>query len=161
LNDNPEYESRYRIAKVVARQYAMFGLPHAQEWLPRAQQPQGQSPNAYTSQPVSLHPDVRNYSSRYDESEGVMLAAVLIDGLRGDPALASTLSKNLENPPDRLTSGRLTQLFDHCLYLDVIDRSWANEKQVSAFLDTNSQFVALVRRGKYESMLEADLGQRA
>lgn len=162
LNDKPEYESRYRKARAIANQFAVFGLPASQEWLlprvPIVPSPVAQPQPGPTPQPVSLHPAVAAHLYKYDSSEAATLAAVLIGELRCEPPLACS---NLEEPPDRLTSGRLSQLFDHCLYRDAIDRSWPNEKQISAFLGTTTQYVALVRAGRYEAMLQADLGQRA
>jgi hypothetical protein len=60
----------------------------------------------------------------------------------------------LENPPDRLTLGRLNELLGHCLHLGVVDLDSPPEDQISAFLDSNAPYVATVRRHTYEGLVE-------
>jgi hypothetical protein len=160
---NPEYAVRFQKAKAVASQLAIFA-PSAGELLPSVIHSQVSTGAHPAQQPVaiSLAQAVASHQYLYEDSEAATLAAILIAELRGEGfSQAAEPRTNLEAVPDRLTSGRLSQLFDHCLYRDLIDRSWSNEKQIAAFLETTTQYVALVRGGRYEALLQADLGQRA
>jgi hypothetical protein len=174
LDSNPEYRSRFRRASMIARQLALFG--RAASELPlqldvsalRRSLAIDSAPSgapAPPQQPIGLHSTVGNSAYHYDENESAMLAKILIEELRKSsspsPEAGTTRQINLEEPPDRLTVGRLSELFDRCLYRDAIDRSWSNDQQLSRFLDSAAPYVAVVRRGVYEAMLRSDLGERA
>lgn len=100
----------------------------------------------------------------FDENEAVMLAKISIEELRG--TMDSTVSPerttaNLEEPPDRLTSVRLRDLFAYCLYTQAVDQAWSNAEQLTRLLESSAPYVALARDGVYEAMLRSDLGQSA
>ena len=67
---------------------------------------------------------------------------------------------SLEEPPDRLTVGRLNDLFGHCLYRTEIDLDWPKDKQIAKLLESNEPYVALVRNRRFESMLRREDGER-
>ncbi len=62
--------------------------------------------------------------------------------------------------PDEFVWHHLNHLFEHCLYREVIDRSWPQEKQIATFLESQAPYVALLKDGRYESMLEREAGTR-
>lgn len=167
VNDKPHYETHYYRAQAITRQLAIFRPKVAPEGLvpgkpgKKTRAASDANPES-TWDPIDLHPDVAAHQYETDESYAATLAAVLIGDLRGEvynPLNPQPI--NFEDPPDRLTLGRLNELFEHCLNRDFIDRSWPNEKQITAFLDTTTPYVAVVRDGKYEAMLQAELGERA
>jgi len=151
LDSNPGYQARFTKATMIARQLSMFG-GGASPLLP---------PTAL------LHPTVTAHQWSYDENESVMLAKILLQELQspspdpaGVPGSVPTVG-NLEEPPPRLTTGRLRDLFESLLFTDTVDRSRANDEQLSQFLASNAPYVAIVREGKYEGILRSELGQRA
>lgn len=91
--------------------------------------------------------EIDRYSRRpgYAERGEAAFEQVLLDQLAG---------YKLEDPPDRLTLGRLEELFAHCLYRDTVDLDWAKDRQVAAFLESSAAYVAVVRRGRYEGLVE-------
>jgi hypothetical protein len=60
----------------------------------------------------------------------------------------------METTPDRLTLGRLKTLFEHCLYIDAVDLESPKEKQVAVFLESSALYIALVRNGRYEALVD-------
>jgi hypothetical protein len=150
-DSNPGYSACFTKATMIARQLSIFG-GGASPLLPPA--------------PL-LHPTVSAHQWSYDEEESVMLAKILLQELQspssdlvGVPGTVSALG-NLEEPPPRLTTGRLRDLFESFLYTDTVDRSKANDEQLAQFLASNAPYVAIVREGRYEGMLRSELGQRA
>src|SRR5262249_11631748 len=80
-------------------------------------------------------------------------------GARGEAALEQILldqlgAYKLEDEPDQLTLGRLDTLFAHCLYRDTVDLDWTKDRQLAAFLESSAAYVAVVRRGRYEGLVE-------
>jgi hypothetical protein len=67
---------------------------------------------------------------------------------------------NLEDPPDRLISSRLEDLFNSCLYSDSINCLWSNKQQITKFLESDAPYIAIVRDGFYEGLLRSDYGHR-
>lgn len=161
LHANPEYRARYHRAQMITRQLASFGGWNS-SLLPQLPRPPAQPQQQ--PQSVSLHPLVAERQMYFDENDAVMLAKISIEELRR--TMDSTVSPersiaNLEEPPDRLTSVRLQDLFVPCLYTQAVDRAWSNAQQLARFLESSAPYVALVRDGVYEGMLRSDLGQRA
>lgn len=149
-DSNPGYRARFRKATMIARQLSMF-VGAASPLLPPA---------------APLHPTVTAHQWSYDENESVMLAKILLQELQSpslDPVVVpgAVPVGNLEEPPPRLTPGRLRALFESFLFIDAVDRSKANDEQLSQFLASNAPYVAIVREGKYEGMLRSELGERA
>jgi hypothetical protein len=150
-DSNPGYHARFTKSTMIARQLSMFGGA-ASPLLPPA---------------ASLHPTVAAYQWSYDENESVMLAKILLQELQSpsaDPVVlpgAVSMAGNLEEPPPRLTTGRLRDLFESSLFVDTVDRSKANDEQLSQFLASNAPYVAIVREGTYEGMLRSEPGERA
>jgi hypothetical protein len=138
LADKPEYKKRYERARRIARQLDLFG-------------------DEVEPSNLAYHANVDRYrmQSEYKQLGEAAFEQILMDQL-------GTIIYNgvsLENPPDRLTLGRLQQLFDHCLYMDAVDLTESNEKQVSRFLESNAPYVALLRRGKFDRMLKREVGE--
>jgi hypothetical protein len=138
LADKPEYKKRYERARRIARQLDLFG-------------------DEVEPSNLAYHANVDRYrmQSEYKQLGEVAFEQILMDQL-------GTIIYNgvsLENPPDRLTLGRLQHLFDHCLYMDAVDLTESNEKQVSRFLESNAPYVALLRRGKFDRMLKREVGE--
>lgn len=116
---------------------------------------------------AQLHKTVTDHQWSYDPNESVMLAKILLRELQSpspDPVAvpgAFPMGGNLEEPPPRITIGRLKDLFESFLFIDTVDRSKANDEQLSQFLASNAPYVAIVREGTYEGMLRSELGERA
>jgi hypothetical protein len=108
----------------------------------------------------TVHPDVLRYTSHqgYFQLGSAAFEQILMDQLakKADPPAPG----GLEDPPDRLTLGRLTELFGHCLYQDKIDLTWSKDKQILELLNSHSAYVVLLRGGRYESMLKREEGER-
>lgn len=71
-------------------------------------------------------------------------------------------NESLENPPDWLTLSRFNDLFGSYLYreFNLIDLTWSSEEQISHLLTSQTTYLALVRNGIYESMLNREDGER-
>ncbi len=61
---------------------------------------------------------------------------------------------SLENPPDRLTLARFNELFEPYLHREAIDLAAPNESQILTLLNSEAPYVALIRAGRYEAMLQ-------
>lgn len=151
LDSNPGYRARLTKANMISRQLSMFGGAASPLRPPTA----------------PLHQTVTSHQGSYDEIESLMLAKILLQELQvpsADPIAvpgAAAMVGNLEQPPPRLTTGRLRELFESLLFTDTVDRSKADDEQLSEFLASNAPYVAIVREGKYEGMLRSELGERA
>lgn len=145
LRSKQEYERRYQRAMRIAMQVEMYG---ANEFVPQW------SPQAFSL----LHLDVQRYTinSAYTKLGAAVPEQILMDQL----ARFEQEGGYLENPPDRLTVGRLNDLFGHCLYRGQIDLEWSREKQISVLLNSTTQYVALARGGRFESILKREDGER-
>jgi hypothetical protein len=66
---------------------------------------------------------------------------------------------SLEEPPDRITISRLNELFDSCLYHDQVDLEAKGEQQVKQLFAAKGEYVALVRKGVYSSLLKKKDGE--
>jgi hypothetical protein len=133
LNDRPAYRLRYNRALQIARQVIMYG-----DYTLRPPQ---------VNFPVEVfryinHPDFANKGEAVVEQ-------IVMDQLASSP-------ESLENPPDRLTLKRLDDLFGHCLYKDFIELSGSNEQQMEQVLNSLASYIALVRRGKYDSIIKRE-----
>lgn len=117
--------------------------------------PAGPRPPVVGADPQNLPPlpsEVQRYlyqptptSAPYAQLGEAALEQVLMDQLA---------AYHLEDAPDRLTLGRLEELFAHFLYRDMVDLQSPKEQQIAAFLDSNAPYVAVVRKGKYEGLVE-------
>lgn len=139
-NDKPDYDETYHRAVSIATQLVAF---HGTELLP----------NAVAAGPqLILHSDVSRYAFNpdYVRRGAASLEQVLMD----------QLALKHESPPDRLTLGRLNQLFEHCLHRDVVDLSTAGDQQILATLRARGEFVALVNQDRYVGLLRVATGQR-
>lgn len=147
LDAKQEYRLRYQKAMRIAQQFFMYG---ANELLPS-------TPSGF-----ALHHDVIRYTYKPEfASLGEAVSEqILMDQLAISIDPNNPSSKSLEEPPDRLTVSRLSDLFSHCLYQNVIDLNWLNEKQIAILLNSQAPYVALVRNGKYESILKHEDGER-
>jgi hypothetical protein len=142
---NVTYGGVYTKALRVAKQVAIFANPDQPAVPPF-------SVGAWTY-PANLAPDVLRYLDHpnYKKLGDAALEQILMDQL----ALYG-----LEQPPDRLTLGRLNDLFGHCLYQAVVDLDSAREEQISAFLSSNAPYVATVRKQRYEGLVERAVVER-
>jgi hypothetical protein len=62
----------------------------------------------------------------------------------------------LEQPPDRLTLGRLWNQFGHCLVSATLDLQKPQLPQLLTLLEVEMPYVAVVRNGIYEGLLQRD-----
>lgn len=133
------YGGVYTKALRVGKQVAILANP-GQPVIPNY------SPLAW-SFPDKLTPDALRYlnDADYQKLGDAAVEQVLMDQL----ALYG-----LENPPDRLTPGRLSELFGHCLYQAVVDLDAPSEQQISTFLDSSAPYLAMVRKRRYEGLVE-------
>jgi hypothetical protein len=153
--DRPAYQSRYNRAFMIAQQMALFGDPDLQ---PQIRQPVEGAGRAQ----LVAHDTVRPYSSHeaYVRLGPAAFEQILMDQLAMDLGDGGPASGSLERPPDRLTLGRLRQLFEHCLYTDAVDLDAATEEQIAGLLDSQAPYVALVRHGRYQGLLKREMGER-
>jgi hypothetical protein len=138
LRAKPEYERRYQRAMRISAQVQMYG---SNEFLPGA----------------ALHQEVQRYTGNpaYTHLGSAVPEQILMDQLgRID------LGGSLEDPPDRLTIGRFSELFAHCVYRGLIDLAWPRDRQASALLESMAPYIGLVRAGRFESMLKREDGER-
>jgi hypothetical protein len=144
LADRPEYRDTYDRAVRITRQLALFADPDI------------------TPFGITPHANVARYSGRRDYAElgDAALEQILMDLLASPLPGISPANRSLEDPPDRLTLHRFDDLFEPYLHTDAMDLNAPSEAQVKAFLDSQAAYVALVRSGKYESMLRRDVGER-
>jgi hypothetical protein len=163
LKDKPNYETTYHHAASIAKQIVAFDgnnlLPYYY-YPERTTQSAGDEGDPAQSvansiqdvrKNISLHQDVQRYAgNQYVELGEAAFEQIVMD----------QLALKYERPPDRLTIGRLQQLLEHCLYRDFIDLGDPGDKQVLALLEAKGSFIALVRRGRYEGLLETTIGQR-
>ena len=133
------YGGLYTKSLRVAKQVAAFADP--------LQPPAPIYANIPWTFPDKLPPDVLRYLTNpaYQQLGEAALEQVLMDQL----ALYS-----LENPPDRLTLGRLHDLFSHCLYQNVLDLDSPRDAQISASLDSTAPYFATVKNGMYQGLVE-------
>jgi hypothetical protein len=148
LDSNEHYRVAYNRAQAIALQLVAFGELEVR--------PPG----------MVLHHEVSRYADapEYRELGAAVAEQVFMDQLAGwhtYPAGSPVpVSLSLEQPPDHLTLGRFADLFEPYLYRDAIDLAWPNERQVAALLDSRAPYVALVRGGRYEGLLERTIVER-
>lgn len=144
LKSNKEYQLRYKRAMQIAKQVVMYG---ANEFLPMQS---------------GLHLEIQRYTNnvRFTDLGEAVAEQILMDQLAFKLPQNSLQSISLEEQPERLTAGKLDELFKHCLYLSIIDMGWPNSQKISSFLQSNAPYVALVRGGKFESILRREDGER-
>ena len=142
LRAKDEYRRRYIKAMRIAKQVIMYGR---NEFIP------GQPT------PIQLHSEVERYtkSNEYADLGEAVTEQILMDQLA-----TITGGELLEAPPDRLTLGRLNNLLEHCLHQDSIDLVLPKDKQVFRLLDATDLYVALVKEGRYDSMIKKEDGER-
>ena len=140
LNSKKEYRDKYQKSLRIARQVVLYGT---NELLPQA------------PAPFSLHQDVQRYTDSYQFTEmgEAVQEQVLMDQLALKP-------DSLEKPPDRLTLGRLDDLFGHCLSRDEIDLNSPRQHQIAKVLNTQAMYLAMVRDRKYESIIRREDGEQ-
>jgi hypothetical protein len=128
----------------IARQVELYGQ---NQFLPPSFDP-----------PNVLHPAVKRYTdkSEYAKLEPGVSEQILMDQL----ALVTASGGSLEQEPDRLTVGRLNDLFGHCLCRSEIDLEWPKDKQIARLLESTDPYIALVRNRRFESMLRREDGER-
>ena len=143
LADRCEYATRHRRARAIAGQINVF---RGSELLPA-------SPTAA----IHLHHDV----SRYATPEYLDLGDAVTEQIIMDQLAVHDGTGSLEDPPDRLTLGRLGELFAAVLVTRVIDINWPRPRQVETVLAAPEPFVALVDDGRFVSMLRSADAQRA
>ena len=141
------YGALYRKARWLARQVVFFARPEEPPPIPFL------PPNAA---PLPLDTEVQRY---FPHPRGTSLTKKYVE--LGEAAFEQILMDQiglykLENIPDRLTLGRLEQLFAHCLYRDTVDVQLPKEQQLEAFLESSAPYVALVSGGEYQGLMERD-----
>ncbi len=147
LRDKSEYNRRYIRSLRIAQQVFMYGN---NEFLP---QPPVPEPPIHPPPRFTPHPDVLRYlNEKFADLGCAVTEQILMDQLLRD--------QSLETPPDRLTLGRLNDLFGHCLNTAAIDLDWSKDTQVAKLLESVTSYVALVQEGRYHSMIGRADGER-
>ena len=141
LEDKEEYRTRYDRSVKIAKQVLMF------------------SDNKVIPNNITLSNTVTRYTSNDDFTKlgDAVTEQIIMD------QLAVTFGYNtgsLEEKPDRLTLGRLFELFGHCLITDKIDLLHSNEEQINQLLSSRENYIALVKNNQYDSMLRKEDGER-
>ncbi|HEY44898.1 MAG TPA: hypothetical protein G4O11_13035, partial [Anaerolineae bacterium] len=144
LNDKKDYFTAYQRAQSIAKQVGVFAVvsdplpPHV--------------PHIKAVEGVSLDFSVQRYATRDDYAR------------LGDAAFEQILMDQLalyfEQTHDHLTLGRLQQLFEHCLYRDVINLESPPDQQMLSLLEPRGTYIALARNGRYEVLLKREAGER-
>jgi hypothetical protein len=149
IEDKTDYEITYHRAASIAAQVIAF---HGMELAPTVFMPPLPPATVGQPQPVALHSDVSRYACQdaYVSRGAAAFEQILMD----------QLALKHENPPDRLTLGRLNHLFEHCLYRDVIDLAQPGDKQFLAVLRAKAQFIALMKQDRFLGLIKAETGQR-
>ena len=107
--------------------------------------------------PLVLQQDIQRYMTpQFAELGDAVTEQILMDQL----AASTAPGGSLEEEPEHLTVGRLNDLFGHCLYREAVDLTWPREKQVTAFMSSSAPYIALVRKGTYDSILRREDGER-
>jgi len=143
LNSKEEYRRRFLRAQRIAEQVRVFD---AGEFLPFA-----------GGGTVSLHHDIARFTNdpQYHDLGPAITGQIVMDQLGSLPSGGS-----LEQPPDRLTVGRLNDLFGHCLYRTEIDLDSPKDQQITRLLESREPYLGLVRGRRFESMLRREDGER-
>jgi len=152
LDEDPEYRERYARARMIARQLSLFG---------RKSPPAIVDPAELWPVNAIPAPEVQRYLSdpKYLELGDAAFEQILLDqlvrtfGPNGQPI------QSFENPPERITLGRFHQLFEHCICQDAIHLNWPRDKQLAAFWDSTGPYIALVRAGKFDSLLKRETAE--
>jgi hypothetical protein len=142
LKDKEQYEIRYQKSVQIARQFNLFRDP---DLLPAG---------------INLSVEVSRYTNdyRYTQSGENAAEQILMDQLAFMHGYDNTGS--MEEPPDRLTLGRLIELSGHCLYRQSIDLANHSENQIKSMIDSSAPYIALVRHGVFDSILSREDGER-
>jgi hypothetical protein len=152
LDDNPEYRDRYNRARMIAGQLSLFGRK-----TPIA------PPNPADLWPTTDIPaqDVQRYLNdhQYLELGDAALEQIFLDQLVRTHGPNGQPIQSFENPPERITLGRFHQLFEHIICRAAIDLNWPRDKQLAAFWDSDARYIALVRGGKFDSLLKRDTAE--
>ncbi|MCI0392740.1 MAG: hypothetical protein MOB07_28750 [Acidobacteria bacterium] len=141
LRANPEYDRRYLRAMQISQQVFMYGN---REFMPQ--------------QPPTFEPNVD--VERYLNEEYTSLGSAVTEQILMDQLATKLLTPLLETPPDRLTLGRLNDLFGHCLNPTSIDLNWSKDAQIAKLLESVTPYVALVKEGRYHSIIGKADGER-
>jgi hypothetical protein len=141
------YGALYRKALWLARQVVFFARPEEAPPIPFLPSNVLPKPLDTEVQRYFPPPSGTSLTKKYVELGEAAFEQILMDHV--------ALYK-LENVPDRLTLGRLEQLFAHCLYLDTVDVELPKEQQLKAFLKSSAPFVALTSNGGYKGLIERD-----
>jgi len=140
------YGAIYRKAIWIARQVVFFAKP--QETPPIPLIPQAPSP----APPAPLDPEIKRYIDYIPPPQATSKTRTYVEQILMDQI---GLYK-LESTPDRLTLGRLEQLFAHCLYRDAVELKLPKERQLEVFLKSSAPYVALVNEGRYQGLMARD-----
>lgn len=171
VDANPEYRRRLSVARRIVDQLTLFGdsgeaLPQLDMNALRRQLKRAAGGGAERLS-LAYAPEVATWrgGGQYGQPLAVLLARVRVQLLRsgrtgGAVVDPDDMLNNLELPPDRLTIGRLTDLFAGALSSTVVDRHWSNERQIATFLESHRPYVAVVDRDIYLGLLSAAVGER-
>jgi hypothetical protein len=145
LADRDEYRVVYNRAKAIADQVIAFG------------------DQTVTPLNITLNFEVSRYTATQDYTKlgEAVFEQILMEQLAKPQIFPnSSSSLSLENPPDHLTLARFNELFEPYLYRNAIDLAWPNEKRILTLLDSEAPYVALIRDGRYEAMLQREAVER-
>lgn len=149
---NKEYKIRYEKAIRIAAQVLLFKDSPLAHLLNTAPPPL--IPHAVSASDITRYTTDPRYAQRGKE----ITEQIIMDQMASDFAYLPVGS--LEKEPDKLTLSRLEELFAPCLYKKAIDLGAAKEQQVCELLQSTTPYIALVKKGKYDSILKQSDGER-
>jgi hypothetical protein len=136
LKTDPQYSHSYHAAQAAARQWALV----EPSVLPVPPFPPSVQPGLATQYPLMA----------FDGG--------LPNPLLAEQLLAADLGQKIEkieiiNGARPISLVRLQEIFKPALYRYEVDTSWPQERQVSEFLSSGSEYVAITQNGRYQSMV--------
>lgn len=111
---------------------------------------------------LALHPEVLRYLNdpEYLKMGAAVAEQILMDQLARHQDYPPSGISSLEDPAEHVTLGRLADLLGPYLYLDAIDLTWPGQRQLDTYLEARAPYVALLRGGRYDGMLQRELADR-
>ncbi|WP_373509399.1 hypothetical protein [Thiocapsa sp.] len=138
LRCHPQYSRSYHAAQAAARQWALVEPPSPT--IPPA-------PLAGPLIPPWMQPGLATQHPwmAFDIDSG------LPNRLLAEQLLASDLGQEIESQGAPRTIGlmRLKEVFQPALYQYAVDKTWPEERQIAEFFDSDSEYVAIIQKGRY------------
>jgi hypothetical protein len=147
LKAHPKYPMSYYAALAAARQWELVepqgpnSQPPLPEWM---KQPETEPTPANAPRLAESHSWMA-----FDFSTG------LPNKFFAEQLLASELGEKVEQhePPRTISLVRLEELFRPVLHQEYIDESWPSERQLEAFFDRDTPYIAVTQSGQFKSLV--------